>query len=279
MARYPAWAVFVLTAALVAGCEPAKELPTDVPKSDGATTLQQLLPVKSEPEAKDVIDRAVKSLTGGKPEMLAKLKASRCVLKGQSFENPELPTEVTRTVAAVWPDRLYAMDDRQALNTKNIVEAWLRRPDMSISANGVPQPHANPAEREHIFASDEVAQHWLALLLPASDPKAVVFDHESIEFERRVLNLVKVSLADYPVYQLTFDGKTDALVRVEYTVSEFGVARRTKVTYSSYKPGPNGLMLPHLYECWHNGTVVEKLAIEKWEFPAEIKDEEFSPKK
>ncbi len=281
MARYAAWVGFVVTVVLVVGCEPVKELPTDVPKVDRAPTLPQVTPNKSEPAAKAIVDRAVLALTGGKPELLAKGKVSRANLKGVRFTRDTATqwTEVNRTVAAVWPDRVYAAEDFQAQNNKVVIEGWLRRPEMIVFNNGVPHPHANPTEREQNFASDEVGQHWMALLIPATDPKAVLFDSQSVESDRRMLRLVKLALGAYPTYHLTFDGKTDALLRVEYAVTEFGSPRLTTMIYSDHKPGPEGLVLPYKFECLHNGVAVERLTVEKWELPAAIKDEEFSPPK
>lgn len=289
MKRNPLGAAFALVTLLtftalcasqLTGCGPEKALPTDLSKSDGGPA-QQAAPAKSDPEAKAIIDRAVKAFTGGKSELLAKGKFCRVTLKGlmYSVDNSNQSIEATRTLAAAWPDRLHFTNDSEAFGNKLVVESWLRRPEFVVTRNGAEHRPPNPAEWEQNLASDLVGQVWMAFLLPPSDPKAVVFDPQTITLERRDLKLVKVSLGGYPVYQLYFDTKSDALARVEYTNTETGVARRTTMIFADHKPGPDGLLLPHRMECLHNKSVVEKWTVEKWEFPETIKDDEFMPKK
>jgi hypothetical protein len=158
-------------------------------------------------------------------------------------------------------------------------EVWLRRPDLVVVSNGVPVDLRNIDVFERYFATDVMGQNWMPLLLPATDPKAVVFDLQAVTLERRALNVLKVSLDDFPLYQLTFDAKTDALERVDYTASMDGTPRRTTMVFADHKPGPDGLVLPHTVECRHNNNVVEKWTVEKWEFPPAIGDEQFSPPK
>ncbi|HEY1190367.1 MAG TPA: hypothetical protein VGE74_22225 [Gemmata sp.] len=278
MTRYAICAA--LLAALLAGCGPEKELPTDVPKADGGA-VQPTVPLKSDPEAVATIDRAVKALTGGKPELLAKGKACRLTLKGQmySVDNSNQSIEATRTLAAAWPDRLHFINDSDAFGNKLVVESWLRRPEFVVMRNGTEHRPPNPAEWEQNLASDVVGQIWMAFLLPPTDPKAVVFDPQMIQFDRHELKLVTVALGEFPLYQLYFNTKSDALARVEYTTTEAGVPRRTTMIFSDHKPGPEGLLLPYRLECMHNKAIVEKWNVEKWEFPDAIKDDEFTPKK
>lgn len=280
MARYPAHALSIALVAIITGCGPEKELPTDLPAQQTAPA-QQVAPAKSDPEAVAVIDRAVKALTGGKPELIAKGKFCRYVLKGFMYagDSANQSVETTRTASAAWPDRFHAINDGELLGTKLLVESWLRRPELFVTNNGTEFRLPNPAERELNLSSDVMGQVWMAFLLPPTDPKAVVFDPQTVSFDRRELRLVKLSLAEHPLYQLYFDAKSDALVRVEYTIAETGVSRRTAMIFADHKPGPDGLLLPYRLECLHNKTLVEKWTVEKWELPETIKDEEFTPKK
>lgn len=281
MTRYPTWAALTLVTALVAGCGPEKELPMDVARPDGSAAQQQAVPAKSDPEAKAVIDRSVKALTGGKPELRAKATASRFALKGQMFslENQGQSLEATRSGAAVWPNRFYGLNETHPQGNRMAVETWLFRPDLAVSNNGQPTELTNVDVLERTFAIDLVGQNWMPLLLPATDPKAVVFDLQAITFEARGLHQLKLSLGDFPLYQLTFDAKSDALVRVEYSNSMGGVPIRKTMVYGDHKPTLAGLVLPYKIECRHNSSVVERWTVEKWEFPDKIGDEEFTPPK
>ncbi len=280
MARYTAWAAFVGAVVLVAGCGPEKELPTAGLSGEGAGTQRPVAPAKSDPEAKAVIDRAVKALTGGKPELLAKGKFCRCVMRGQMFsiDQANQANDTNRTVAVAWPDRFFSSDERFSLGTRMLVEAWLRRPDLAIANNGAPVPTPNIDVLERWLAADVVGQNWMPLLLPVTDPKAVVFDLEQITAGNRELSRIKLALGEFPFYLLTFDAKTDLLLRVEYTNSMDNVLRPTTMVFSEHK-NVDGLMLPHQFECRHNGAVVEKLTVEKWAFPDTISADEFSPPK
>lgn len=278
MKRY--FVCVALFAAPLAGCGPEKELPTAAQAPERATT-QPTAPAKSDPEAKAVLDKAVKALTGGKPELLAKGKACRLTLKGQmySVDNSNQSIDATRNLTAAWPDKLHFTNDSEAFGNKLVVESWLRRPEFVVMRNGAEHRPPNPAEWEQNLASDVVGQIWMPFLLPPTDPKAVVFDPQTVSLDRHEIKLVKLALGEYPPYQLYFDAKSDALVRVEYTTTETGIPRRTTMIFSDHKPGPDGLLLPYRLECLHNKAVVEKWTVEKWEFPEAIKDDEFSPKK
>lgn len=281
MARHSAWAALIAFAAVAAGCGPGKELPDVlVPPGDSAAQ-QQVVPPRSDAEAKAAVDRAVKAFTGDKPELMAKVKACRCSLKGQMFsiDAPNQGTEATQSVAAVWPDRFYGLNERHPQGSKVVTESWVRRPDMAVHSNGQPVELPNVDLLERNFMADAVGQTWMPLLLPAADPKAVVFDLQTVRLDARALNVLKVALPDYPLYQLTFDAKSGALLRTEYTTRMGSVPRHTTMVFADHKPGPDGLLLPYQIECRHNNSVVEKWTVEKWEFPATIPDDQFSPPK
>lgn len=285
MTRYPIGAAFLLGAALVAGCGQEKELPKVVQPPDGSAGQQQAVPAQSDPDAKAVIDRAVKALAGGDLGRAAayrdKVKASRYGLKGTISipgETGLQTLDATRAVAAVWPNRVYGKTETTPQGNRLAVEVWLHRPNFAVANNGQFSALTNIDLLERNFVYDAVGQTWMPLLLPATDPKAVVFDVQSVTRQARVFSVVKLALGDeYPLYQLTFDSKTDELVSAEYTASDNALTRRTLMAFSDHKPGPDGLTLPHALECRHNGVVVEKWAVEKWEFPASIPDDQFAP--
>lgn len=283
MARFAVWAALVVAAAGAAvGCQPAKEIPTEVPKGTEPSD-EPTVPTKSEPGAKAYVEKAVKRLTGDKPELLAKGKVSRSALKGQMAISGDSP--VVRAIAAVWSDRYAATTDFTLNNQKFNVRALLHRPRVSVLEGTREQDIPNRPETELALAADGTGQHWMALLVPVTDPKAVVYDLQSVHGtapqsgQPQEVQMLKLSYGDLPQFQLTFDAKTDLLVRVEYVVREQGVTRRKQWTALEHKPGPDGLTLPTKTEMRHDGQVVEQWTVEKWEFPATIPDAEFSPPK
>ena len=291
MRQFAAWVAFATVAAMalamvaaVGGCGPGKELPDEIAKTVDPGEKPVALPNASDPDAKEFIEKAVKAYTGGKPELVAKGKASRLALKGTILypsENQLLPLPATRTIAAVWHDRFYASNDIDLGGPPVQVRTWLRGSELA----NVPEPdYDNRVDLAKSLPADVTGQHWLALFQPLTDPKAVVFDLQSTNAvsphggQSQAVRTLKLSFPDLPLYQLTFDAKTDLLLRTEYTVKQ-GVRRRTLWSALEHKPGPDGLMLPSKTECRHDGVVVEKWDVEKWEFPDKIDDAEFLPPK
>lgn len=111
MTRHATWVALAAFGLAVVGCGPAKELPEDVPAVQDSGEKSSAVPDKSEPAAKEYIDKVLKAFTAGEPESVAKGKFSRAVLKGKQFGDGNV-VEVTRTIAAVWPNRLTDTDDR-----------------------------------------------------------------------------------------------------------------------------------------------------------------------
>ena len=285
MVRLATW-TFLVAAAVVVGCGPAKELPDEVPAGPDTSEKPAAVPAVSEPAAKAYVEKAVKAYSGGKPEQVAKGKVSRLVLKGKQYKLSDIPViETVRTLAAGWPDRYVDTDERQAQGRTAVVTAYLHRPHFAVVSEGVEQVINNPAERERNFAADATGQLWMALFLPLTDPKAIVYELRPSEFLATTAkqpvptHTLKLSLGDFPQYQLTFDAKTDALLRVEYTYVQFGTPARQTWTYSDHKPGPNGFLLPGKVEFRLNNILAEEWEVQKWEFPATIDDAEFSPPK
>ncbi|QJW92657.1 Rossmann-fold NAD(P)-binding domain-containing protein [Frigoriglobus tundricola] len=281
MARLVTWAALVVAAGVTVGCGPAKELPDAVPLTPDAGDTPPAVPAASDPATKAYIEKVVKAYTGGKLELVAKGKASRVTLTGtmRDTSNPDTPISATRSIAAVWPDRASIVNDIVYQGKKMTIGSWLKRPNLVILEGNVESPLSNRVEVEQNLASDVAAQHWMGLLLPLTDPAAIVFDLRKQAFQQRPIQALKLSLGAYPLYQLYFDAKTDALLSVEYTLKEQGSRRRKQWNMTEHKPGPAGLLLPSKMECRHDTVVVEEWAADKWEFPATIDDAEFSPPK
>jgi hypothetical protein len=282
MARL-AYGVLLAVSAAIIGCDPAKELPPELPaKTTPPGDRAEAVPAASHPAAKAYIDKAVLAYTGGKPELLPKGKYSRVQLKGRQYKLDTVPVETTRDIAAVWPDRFTATDVRESRGIRVTISAYLHRPRITIREGNEDKDLPNQVEIERNLTIDETAQHWMSLLLPPTDPKAIVFDLQALtrppqDAQPTAVQTVKVALGDFPVYTLTFDTKTDALVAVDYLHTERGVESRKQWLVLEHKVGPEGLLLPNKMMFKWNGDVVEEWEVVKWEFPPTIKDEEFSP--
>lgn len=282
MARLTSWIVLAVAAGVVIGCGPAKELPDEVVKAPDATEKPVAVPEGSEATAKAYLDKALKSYTSGKPEQVAKGKFSRLKLNGTLRDpnvNPPVLASATRNIAAVWPDRFVDLSVRQSQGKTVALAIYHQRPRLTILNEGVDFLPPNPVELEQNLAVDERGQYWMCLFLPMTDPKATVFDLRQQTLNQQPVQSLKLSLEKFPVYQLYFDAKTDALLRVEYTLTEQGVSRRRQWTMTDHKPGPEGLLLPGKMESRWDNVVVEEWTAEKWEFPATIDEAEFAPPK
>jgi hypothetical protein len=286
MARH-AWlaALAVIMGAFV-GCQPAKELPDEIPKDVEPEEKIPTVPPASEPNATLLVEKAVSAYTGGKPELVAKGKYSRLVMKGKVLlrDDQQVPFEAKRTIAAVWPQRFYVKKELQ-VQDRLITEVWHNAQHLTIVAGGQQRDDFNLVELERNQATDEVAQHWMALFLPLTDPKAIVFDLKNqmgvtpVTGQPLAIQTLRLSLEKHPLYYLTFDANTSALMRVEYVVHELGRPIRRAWTMIDHKVGPNGLRLPSKMECRWDNRVKEEWEVEKWEFPDTINDDEFAPPK
>jgi hypothetical protein len=192
--------------------------------------------------------------------------------------------QATRTIAAAWPDRAYLTTD---LKDKNLlVRVWLRRPHITVFEGDREQENFNRTELELSAAADITAQHWMQLLVPLIDPKSVAFEFRATtgvdpdNGQSMPIHLMKLSIGKLPLFHLTFDAKTDLLLRVDYESSELGLRLRKQWTAREHKPGPDGLRLPTKTKSRHDAGEVEQWDVDKWEFPASIPDTEFEvPKK
>lgn len=284
MTRLAFLSALAVGAAVAFGCGPAKELPDEIPsRSPEPTQEPAATPRASEPAAKEYLEKAVRAFTGNKPELVEKGKVARVALKGKMVipvEGQKVPADATRAVAAVWPDRLHVTTEVPI--QKLTVGMWLRRPHLTVLNGATEVPIPNRAEYEQNLVADAVGQFWGMFLVPLTDPKAVVYDlrtqNQALPSgQSQEVKTLSLALHDLPHYQLTFDAKTDALLRVEYPSMELGVRHRKQWLMADHKAGPEGLMLPSKMEYRLDNSPVEEWEAEKWEFPASIPDDEFNP--
>ncbi len=284
MVRVALVAALAVCTGVVFGCGPAKELPDELP-GKSQEPLEQVTPAPkaSDAVAKAYVEKAVNAFTGNKPQSIEKGKVARVSLKGKMLmpvEGQKLLAEATRNVAAVWPDRIHVLTEVPA--QRLTVGMWLRRPHLTVRNRGEEISLPNRAEYERNLVADGVGEFWVMFLFPLTDSKAVVYDlrtqNQSLPSGQSIeVRTLKLSLPDLPLYQLTFDAKTDSLLRVEYASKELEVPHRKQWIMSDHKAGPDGLALPSRMQYRLDNIPVEEWEVSKWEFPASIPDDAFDP--
>ena len=179
MARLATWIVLVVAAGVVVGCGPAKELPDEVPRTTEPTEKPLAVPAASEPAAKALADRALQASPAASRNRPRSGKRPAGRFAGRARSAPTRPIETVQTEAAVWPDRYAAVVDMQLFGARSILRTWLLRPNLTVMNGEQEQSLPNAAQSERELTADVTAQLWLPLLVPLTDPKAVVFDSRS----------------------------------------------------------------------------------------------------
>lgn len=277
MRRFSAGTFGLLVVAVVIGCGPNKEIPTNVPsvKGSGPKTAPPTpkVPDTSDPAAKAVIEKAIAAITQKNPKLLSKGRVSRCLTHG-AVQLPSGPmSDATRRIEAVWPDRARVVYQFKG-GTEPTLTFLLRGP---LGAHYVgPQQieRGRPEELGTILRDDLIGQHWLPLGVPLDDPRAIAFDVQKSSVNGRDATTLRFALPGQVVYELAFDSESSLLVRVEYTAKVLTGQSRKVMMLSDYKL-VGGLMLPHALTSTENRLPAERWFVDAWEFPEKIEDSAF----
>ena len=285
-----AWSALALASAVLIGCGPGKELPDEVPKSkggeQGSTEPKEQIPKESDPAAKEIVERAIKAHTQNNRGLLETGKISKSTATGTiklpvegRFANPQ----TARQFLAVWPDRInVAYEHKTELNytTRLVLRfpqlVWLGR---DTKQEAIP----NPELLKDIMLRDTLAQHWLPLMFPLTQPRAVVFAPRK-GVGTPPMDSVRLFYPDRPLYNLSFDTATGLLARVDYMQYDQNQPILTEWMFADFKPSA-GMMLPmkitsaRTTERPKVRDDVEEWAVERWEFPEKIDDSAFDPPK
>jgi hypothetical protein len=284
MRRLGTCAGIVLTAAVI-GCGEGKKLPDEVVKPQTTRSVPPdplgKAPAASEPEAKAVLDRAVKAITQGDPSRLAKARVARSEFRGTmliktraeaalSLEEAGLSWEV------VWPDRAVVVYSfKEALAPPKTFR--LRGPE-GWMFNGTEKQPESPTDMGQVVAAGVCGQHGVSLGLPLADARGVAFEMRKSQPGSRAVTSVKLAIPDMPILLIAFDDSSGLPVGLEYHPLEIGNRPRKVVTFADHKPHGD-LLLPTRLEVNQNGMLVEKWTLEKWEFPEKIDDAKFDAPK
>jgi hypothetical protein len=261
-----------------------KELPKVVQQGDEkGTTPAVVVPAKSEPEALAVVERAIKATTDGHPERLQKAKNNRLKLKG-TLVGTGVPIPTGRDVEAAWPDRFAQTDEMDAGDSRVKILIRLRRPVLwvgnSREGKTVPVEPPDPKASEAALSGELVGRHWMALLVPLTDPKTVVFAAKKETVNGQAADIIKAAVTGAPVFTLWFDEKTGLLGRIDFSQIEPGATAPTQKFFSLLQHRVfDGVMLPARVEHRQNGLPVEEWNVVSWEFPERLDDATFDAPK
>jgi hypothetical protein len=255
----------IVLGALIVGCGPEKELPPTVvqPNTTRGIAPDPLgePPTASEPEAKAVLDRAVKAITRGDPSRIAKLKTSVATYKG-GIHVPNVPSMVDATLRlqALWPDHvLVKYELRAATMTFGLTypTGW--------KVTGLHDDAVSPTELGGIIYGGVMSQYGISLGLPLADPLTIAAQAREVPGGTSV----RVAAPRMTQMLVTFDEKTHLPIRVEHNPIEYSARVIKVITFSGHEPRSE-FVIPTAIELTQNGAPAEKWTLEKWEFPEKI---------
>ena len=257
-----------------------KELPKEVPQdTEKSAPVAVVVPDKSEPAAVAVVERAVKAATDGNPARVERAKVNRVKMNGTVMV-PGRAVKTKRQVDAVWPARLAQTDEYSPDSGLATTFVRLRRPVLWIGnlkdGKATPSELAIPKEAEAAVAAEAVARHWMALLVPLTDARMVVFAARKEVLHGVPVDVIRAAAPTTPVFTLWIDEKAARLLQVSFSQVEPGNRTETQKVFTllDYRAA-DGLTLPGRVMYWQNAQQVEDWTIEGWEFPERIDDAVF----
>lgn len=206
-------------------------------------------PDKFDAAAKAIVDDAIKAHTGGKPELLQKLKSVEYTREGQALAGGQLPISSKWLIHAAWPNRVrfhLEMSDRP-------INVLCRNGDKVWQSSG-----GTKFEPPDDFARDfriDATSEWLWMLFPLTEPSTVLAMAPETTANTRPAVGVRIWANGVTDAILHFDKETKLLVRITFE----GRESRRKVTKElailTHKTF-HGLTLPDKMILKADGTVL-----------------------
>jgi hypothetical protein len=267
----------LLSLGVLAGCDPAKEVPKEITLTVDPADEGPAAPAESDPEAKAYVEKCLAAATEGHPERLLKAKATASTVKGLMRVAGGDLTSTTRKVEAIWPDRLRVSYEFSTGEIKRIT-IGLRSPDVwafNLGPDGESE-FVPPNAREYadILSVDAVGHLWVPMLVPLQDQATIIFGMKKETVDNQGAVTVKASIRDCPVFTLWFNEATGLLGQITYTHTEAGSKLHKMLRLDAHKL-TNGILLPGLIEFKRNGEMVERWEVTSWDFPEKIEDSTF----
>ncbi|HVK17826.1 MAG TPA: hypothetical protein VM533_12825 [Fimbriiglobus sp.] len=205
-------------------------------------------PAQSDPKAAELIAAAVAAHTGGKPELLQKLKTVRYVREGKVSAGGLAEANQKWEVHAGWPDRFRVRAEMLGQQVVTLVWSGTAGWRHATGLSKIPMTEQEVSDFRH-----EVTGEWLELLFPLTEPGAVVALAEDAKVNNRPAGGVRVwhpSLSDAVLH---FDKETRLLVRLAYDGRETGQKVTKEVLVQSHKEFA-GVKLPEQTVYKSNGA-------------------------
>jgi hypothetical protein len=267
---------------LLIGCGgDEKQLPTDITTpEDRKPEATPAVPKESEAEAVAFIKARIAQMTENRPERIEKLKVLRQKGSGRWRWPNNLVVSARRDIDAVWPGRARIAIEfiggemkESRLTFNNGTVGLLLNDGSGLKSPGVPAR----ADEETAWG-EMVAEVWLPVLAPATDPQAILFDRRKQPFANQMAETVKLALPQRPVYTLWFDPTDGTLGVITYAHLDQGALTNKQILLAAHKMF-EGVKLPTQFDQRRNGTTVQEWTISRWEFPDKIEDAVFDQKK
>jgi hypothetical protein len=244
MARRVLWAVLLGAAA---GCadgtraimtaRPVESGPADKAAAELAAGKK---PDKSDPAAEAVVKAALDAHTGGKPDLLQKLKSVRFTRDTYGTVGTTQPARSKWEVHAVWPDRIRQRVEmttpqgvRVACECRNRDEVWL-------AVGGDKQVMS--ADQAAGFKID-VSAEWLWMLFPLAEPGTVVATAPDADIAGKPAAGVRVWAAGITDAVLYFDKETKLFAGMTFDGRD-GTQRVVKDVHVLGSKSYDGITLP-----------------------------------
>jgi hypothetical protein len=195
-------------------------------------------PDKFDPAAKAIVDDAIKAHTGGKPDLLQKLKSVEFSREGQGLGAGRDPVPQKWLVHAAWPNRIRFRFETPGQFVVHICrngdKVW--RASETSPKEELPDDYAGEIRLDASF-------EWLWMLFPLTEPSTVVaLAPEAVANDRPAVG-VRVWAQGVTDAILHFDKETKLLARVTFD----GRENRRKVTKELLIPTTkafHGVVLP-----------------------------------
>jgi hypothetical protein len=208
----------------------AKPVSNDTVSKSVIQVLPAKAPEKSDPKAAEVVASVVAASTGGKPELLQKLKSVRYVREGKISAGGTAPADQKWEVHAGWPDRFRVR--AEMAGPQVVTLAWTGRAGWRHATGN---PKIPMTDLEVGDFRNDVTGEWLELLFPLTDPEAIVAPVEDMKVNDKPsvgVRLWHPVLSDAILY---FDNETRLLTRFAYDGRETGKSVTKEVLVLSHK--------------------------------------------
>ncbi len=227
-------------------------------------------PAKSDPTSAAVVAEAIKSHTGGKPELLEGWKSTSYKLVGRI--SPQNPTPATLQVKMVWPDKFRAnweiTGQPPYSQVRNGSRVW-------VEAKGLERPIEDPPNLQDIVSDTPI--EWLPFLGCLTDPANIFGPADPLPIADRPTIGVRVWNPNLPPAIVHFDKDSKRIAQITVLGRENGkeVTKEFLFVKDAEFKSPTGILFPDKRTIRINGSVFAEFEIVSVDLPAKIDAKEF----